>query len=115
MSAESSLIRELKGKFIREFTPSEKIFFLEKCREAVLGSRYPADEDLFYYCYFLTLRERIGGIGLRGGEGYLRLLLIEGTKDIEDAIKLYRQRLEEKKLSIPDPEGHRFIEYFSGN
>ena len=109
------MIRELKEKFIREFTLSEKIVFLEKCREAVFRSRYPADEDLFYYCYFLTLRERMRGIGLQGGEGYLRLLLVEGTKDIEDAIKLYRQRLEEKKLSISDPEGRRFIDYFSGS
>ncbi|MDI6890719.1 MAG: hypothetical protein QMC83_07275 [Thermodesulfovibrionales bacterium] len=105
--------KELKEKFIRDLNPSEKLFFLKKAREAIMLKGYPACEDLFHYCYFLTLKERFHGISPQRGEGYLRFLLVEGTKDVEEAIKLYEERLEKKKLPIPDTEGYKFIEYFS--
>ncbi|MEW6162528.1 MAG: hypothetical protein AB1606_04350 [Nitrospirota bacterium] len=105
--------KELKEKFIRDLNPSEKLFFLKKAREAIMLKGYPACEDLFHYCYFLTLKERFRGISPQGGEGYLRFLLVEGTKDVEEAIKLYEERLEKKKLPIPDTEGYKLIEYFS--
>lgn len=98
---------------MQELWPSEKIFFLNKAREAVLQKRYKAGEALFHYCYFLTLRERMKGIRTKGGEGYMRLLLVEGMKDIEEAIKLYEERLEKNKLTKPDPGGQKFIEYIS--
>jgi len=93
--------------------PSEKLFFLKKAREAITLKGYPACEDLFNYCYFLTLKERFRSISTQGGEGYLRFLLVEGTKDVEVAIKLYEERLEKKKLLKPDTKGYKFIEYFS--
>ncbi len=105
--------KELKEKFIRDLTPSEKIFFLNKAREAIAQKRYPAGEALFHYCYFLTLRERMRGISSAGGEGYMRFLLVEGTKDLEEAIRMYEDILEKNKLSTPDPEGYKFIEHFS--
>jgi len=105
--------KELKDKFIQELTPSERFFFLRIAREAIAQKGYPAVEDLFHYCYFLTLKERLRGISTQGGEGYMRFLLVEGMKDIEDAIKLYEEKLEIKKLSGPDPAGHELLEYLS--
>ena len=108
-----SLRKELKEKFIRDMNPSEKLFFLKKAREAITLKGYPACEDLFNYCYFLTLKERFRSISTQGGEGYLRFLLVEGTKDIEEAIRLYEERLEKKKQPVPDEKDYKFIEYFS--
>lgn len=95
-------------------TPSEKLYFLKKAREAIIGKGYPAGEDLFYFCYFNTMKERLRGINTRGGEGFMRVLLVEGKKEVEDTIKLYEERLEEKKQPVPDHKGYEFIEYFSG-
>lgn len=111
--AELPLRKELKEKFIRDLDPSEKLFFLKKAKEAILQKGYQAGEDLFHYCYFLTLKERILRIKPQSGEGYLRFLLVEGAKDIEEAIKLYEERLEKKKSSEPDIKGYKFLEYFS--
>ena len=105
--------KELKEKFIVELNPSEKIFFLKKAKEAILLKGYQACEDLFHYCYFLTIRERFHSISPQRDEGCLRFLLVEGAKDIEEAIKLYEDRLEKKKFYKPDSEGYRFLEYFS--
>ncbi len=110
----SLLIRtELKEQFLSELTPSEKMFFLRKAREAIILHRYPVCEDLFHYCYFLTIRERFRGIGPGRDEGHLRFLLVEGVKETEEAIKLYRERLERNRLPIPDSRGERFIEFLS--
>ncbi len=103
----------LKEKFLTEFTPAEQIFFLKKAKEAIGQKGYPAGEDLFHYCYFLTLRERLRGIGPSGGEGYMRVLLVQGTRDIEEAITMHEERLEKRKTAVPDPEAVRFIEYLS--
>jgi hypothetical protein len=43
----------------------------------------------------------------------LRFLLVEGAKDMKEAIKLYEERLEKKKLYRIDTEGCKFLEYFS--
>jgi len=111
--ADVPLRKELKEKFIQELNPSEKIFFLKKAKEAVLQKGYQAGEDLFHYCYFLTLKERIRSTSRGSGEGYLRFLLVEVTKDIEEAIKIYEEKLEKKRLSEPDRRGYKFIEYLS--
>jgi hypothetical protein len=107
------LRQELKEKFIQELTPSEKIFFLKKAKESILLKGYQACEDLFHYCFFLTLRERFRSINPFKGEGYLRFLLVEGTKDIENAVTLYEEKLEKKKLSTPDVKSYQFIELLS--
>ena len=106
------LRKELKEKFIRDLNPSERIFFLKKAKEAITQKGYPACEDFFYYCYFLTLKERLRSISTQGGEGYMRFLLIEGTKDVEEALKLYEERLEKKKLLLPVIQEYKFLEYF---
>ena len=107
------LRKELKEKFIRDLNPPEKLFFLKKAKEAIMLKGYQAGEDLFHYCYFLTLKERFRSISPESGEGLLRFLLVEGTKDVEETIKMYEARLEENKLPLPDEKGYKFIEYFS--
>ncbi|MEW6002628.1 MAG: hypothetical protein AB1638_08300 [Nitrospirota bacterium] len=108
-----SLRKELKERFVGDLSPSEKIFFLKKAKEAIILKRYQACEDLFHYCYFLTMKERLRCISIRNGEGYMRFLLIEGKKDIEEAIKLYEEKLEAKKSFSPDERGYKFLEYFA--
>lgn len=107
------LRKELKEKFIQDLTPSEKIFFLKKAQESIMLKGYLACEDLFHYCYFLTLKERFSRISPQRGEGCLRFLLVEGAKDIEEAIKLYEERLKKKKIHRSDTKGYEFIEHFS--
>jgi hypothetical protein len=105
------LRRELKEKFLREFTPSERVFFLKKAKEAILLQCYPPNEELFYYCYFLTLKERLRRLIFDNTEAYARFLLVETMKEMEDTIKYYHQRLESQRLPRPDVKGMRFIEY----
>ncbi len=83
------MLKELKDKFIREFTPAERLLFLKKAKEAVEQKGYPAGEDLFQYCYFLTLKERMNCIDGHGGEGFMRFLLVESKQDIEKEVKYF--------------------------
>jgi hypothetical protein len=108
------LRKELKEKFLEEFTPSERAFFLNRAREAVNVKRYRPSEDLFHYCYFLTMRERLRAMGAQRGEGYARVLLIEGMKDVEEALRLYEERLEAGKLPEGKRSAEKFIEFLSG-
>lgn len=110
---ENLLMKELKEKFIIDFNPSEKLYFLKKAKEAILLKGYQACEDLFHYCYFLTLRERFQKMSQFKYEGFLRLLLIEGDKDIAEAIRLYEEKLEKSKTDKTEIEGYKFLEYFS--
>ncbi|MFZ5906401.1 MAG: hypothetical protein ACOYVJ_03190 [Nitrospirota bacterium] len=105
--------KELREKFLRDFDPAERLFFLKKAKEAVFGKGYRASEDLFDYCYYLTLQERFRGISPDRNNGVLRFLLVEGKKEMEEAIKTHEARLEESKLPLPDVHGQQFIEYFS--
>ncbi|MBF0505217.1 MAG: hypothetical protein HQL09_00120 [Nitrospirae bacterium] len=107
------LSKELKEKFKREFTPSEKLFFLKRAEEAIAVKGYPADEDLFHYCFFLTMKERLSGIRLQSSEGYARFFLVEAKRDTEEEINIYKERLESKKRDIPDMMGYKFIEFFA--
>ncbi len=102
--------KDLRERFQSELTAGEKAFFLRKAREAIYEKGYRAGEDLFHYCWFLTMKERLRTIRPDRRDGHLRMLLVEGTRDIEDAIKLYAERLESGKLPTPDSEGGRFLE-----
>jgi hypothetical protein len=104
--------REHKEKFLQELTAPEKAFFLKTARDAINAKRYRPSEDLFHYCYFMTMKERIKTISPSRGDGMLRILLVEGTTDIDDVLKIYIDRLEETRGPVPDPSGERFIEYF---
>jgi hypothetical protein len=105
--------RELKEKFQKELTVAEKASFLKTAREAVSAKRYRPSEDLFHYCYFITMKERVKAISPSRGDGMLRILLVEGTIEIDDALKIYHERLEESKGAATDPLGEKFIECFN--
>lgn len=107
--------KELKAKFLREFLPAEQLFFLKQAREAATEKGYPVGEDLFNYCYFLTLKERMRTINPSGGEGYLRFLLVEATRDIDREVEYFVKRLEEKKQSAADAAERRLMEHFLGS
>jgi hypothetical protein len=102
--------RELKEKFIRDLTQGEQRFFLKKAREAITQRGYPVCEDLFHYCYFLTMRERLSGIDSYGGEGYMRFLLVETRRDTEQEVRFYEERLESRKQPHPDIMAYALIE-----
>ncbi len=107
------LIRnELKEKFLRDLTRGEQLFFLKKAKEAT-GKGYPVCEDLFHYCYFLTMETRLRGIDSHGTEGYLRFLLVEAGSDMNKEIRYYEGKLEQKKLPAPDNAAQLLIEYLS--
>lgn len=91
--------REIAKKFLKELTPSEQYYFLNKVNEALFRDRYTPNEDLFYYCYFLTLKERFRNFRPLGAEGYIRYLYAEGLKDLEDLIRIYKERIELKRNS----------------
>lgn len=108
------LIRnELKEKFLRDLTQGEQLFFLKKAREATTGKGYPVCDDLFHYCYFLTMNERLSVIDSHGAEGYMRFLLVEARRDLNKEIRHYEEKLEQKKLPTPNAAGPRLIEYLS--
>jgi hypothetical protein len=111
--SEIILRKELKEKFIQDLNPAERFYFLKKAREAVSLKGYPACEDLFHYCYFLTLKERFRIVSTQGTEGYARFLFVQGMKDIDEAIKLYEERLEKVKKPVPEAREYKFLEYFS--
>lgn len=105
--------KELKGKFIKELTPSEKVFFLKKAEEVINQKGYQASEDLFHYCYFLTMKKRLRAISPASSDGYQRILLVETKKEIDEEIRFYEKRLEANKLPKPDKMGHKFIAFLS--
>lgn len=98
--------REIAKKFLKELTPSEQYHFLNKVNEALCRDGYTPNEDLFYYCYFLTLKERFRNFSPLGADGYMRYLYAEGLKDLEDLIRIYKERIELKRNSerVEDPK-----------
>ncbi len=110
MSELSNVLEELKGRFIKEFTSPERLFFLQKAQEAINQKGYPVCEDLYYYCYFLTIKERLRNTKSSGSEGYLRLLLVHGMRETEDAINLHEERLRNKRSSISAERGNDFLD-----
>jgi len=88
---------EVAKKFLKELSPSEQYYFLNRVKEAVYKDGYTPDEDLFYYCYFLAIKERFRNITSYRTEGFLRYIYAEGLKDVEDSIKLYKERIDLKR------------------
>jgi len=89
--------REVAKKFLKELSLAEQNYFLNKVNEAVYKNGYIPDEDLFHYCYFLTLKERLRTITSYRTEGYLRYIYAEGLKEVEDSIKLYKEKIDKKR------------------
>ena len=105
--------KELKAKFLRDFLPSEQVFFLKTARECVSGRGYPVSEDLFNYCCFLTLRERLRLIGAGDGEGLMRFMLVESRREIEAEVRELEKRLEGRTQRVADAEGRRLLEFLA--
>jgi hypothetical protein len=103
---------ELKETFLRKLTRPERLFFLHQAREAIVQKEYRPGEDL-RYAFYLTLRERLRGIGSATGDGYTRFLLAHATKEIEDTIKSYKKTLEQDKRPSSGHSGEEFIYYLS--
>lgn len=112
--AELCLRPGLKERFLREFTASERRFFLTQAREALYLRGYRSGEDLFFYCYFLTLKERLRSLRGSSAEGCARYLLVEGSRDLAETVKAYEDRLEKGTLVQPDRTSELFIDYFAG-
>jgi hypothetical protein len=89
------------------------LFFLQKAREAIVQKGYTPSEDLFWYSFYLTLRERLRGIGSATGDSYAGFLLAHGTKEIEDTIKSYEKTLELDRRPSSNGAGEEFIYYLS--
>lgn len=113
MFKEYSLRSELKEKFLKDFIISEKIFFLKKVEESIFQKGYPACEDLYHYCYFSTLKQRLLGIRTVGSDGINKFLCVYGMKELDETIKLYEERLDRKRKTKPDTSEYKFLEYFS--
>jgi len=105
--------QEHKEKFQKDLTAYEKAFFLGTARDAIRLKRYLASEDLFFYCYFMTIKERMKTVSSSGGSTMARILYVQAARDIEDALAIYIGRLEATKGPAPDTSGDKFIEYFS--
>jgi len=106
-----SLPQHLKEQFLREFNPAERIFFLKKARESLIVEGYSPCEDLYHYCYFLTLKERIRSLSGHNAGGLARYLVVEVTKDVEEAITMYKERLEKNKQFVSFEERNQFLRY----
>lgn len=104
---------EFKAQFLRDFLPAEQLFFLKKARECVIEKGYPVSEDLFSYCSFLTLRERLRLIDSGGGEGLMRFMLVESRREIEGEVRMLEKRLEERKRPVTGEEGRMLLEFFA--
>lgn len=111
MPDNSAKWKELKVKFLRDFLPGEQLFLLKKVRECVNEKGYPVSEDLFNYCCFLTLRERLSLIRPQDGEGLMRFMLVESRREIESEVKALEKRLEARTRPIADKEGRLLLEF----
>ena len=101
----------LKEQFLREFSPSEKFYFLKQAQDAVFIEGYIPGKDLYYYCYFLTQKKRLESMSDPYADGLVRFLAVEARKDIEDAIIIYKDRLEKNKRILSSEERLHFIQY----
>lgn len=104
---------ELKARFLRDFLPAEQLFFLKTARACVAEKGYPVSEDLFHYCSFLTLRERLRLLEHGGGDGLMRFMLVESRREIDGEVRALEQRLEERKRPVSDAEGRLLREFLA--
>jgi hypothetical protein len=104
----------LKEQFLREFTPSERLYFLRMAKEAVFINGYVPGHDLYYYCYFLTQKKRLESLTNPHSSGLARYLVVECRKDIEDTIKIYKERLEKDRRTVSFKERENFIRLLEG-
>ena len=99
----------LKEQFLREFIPSERLYFIKKAKEAAFIYGYVPCQDLYHYCYFLTQKKRLESLRDPHSSGLARYLAVECCKDIEDTLKIYKARLDKDRRAVPFEERENFI------
>ncbi|MBW1946374.1 MAG: hypothetical protein C4B57_09525 [Deltaproteobacteria bacterium] len=87
-----------KEQFLREFNDREEVFFLELAQRSI-SKGYPVCRDLYFFCYFSTLRFRF--MTQIGHDARFSYVYAWGLKDLNDQISFY-----EKKLDKWKKEGH---------
>jgi len=113
MSADK-ISSHLKEQFLRDFTPSERLYFIKKAKESIIINGYVPGEDLYQYCYLITQKKRLESMnGLHSG-GLVRYLLVGGRKDIEDALRIYKDRLEKTRRVVSYEECEKFTRLLEG-
>lgn len=109
------ILPHLKEQFLREFSHSERLYFIKKTKEAIFIDGYVPGEDLYQYCYFLTQKKRLELLSDPGSAGIVRYLAVEGKRDIEETIKTYKALLEKNKHTSSFEERERFIRFLESS
>ena len=105
----------IKEQFLREFSPSERFYFIKKAKEALFVYGYTPGNDLYQYCYFLTQKKRLELLSDPGSAGIVRYLTVEGVRDIEETIKTYKDLLEKNKHTSSFEERESFIRFLESS
>ncbi len=83
-----------KEQFLKEFNGPEEVFFLKLAQKSILKG-YPVCRDLYFFCYFSTLRHRF--LSQVGHDARFTHVYAWGLKDLNDQISLYEDRLKRWK------------------
>ncbi len=82
-------------QFVKEFNDEEKQFFMELLKRCVYIKGYPRCEELYYFCYFSTIKRRLERMNaeIRVREGLSAYLFAFGIRDVNEMVKYYENRL----------------------
>lgn len=83
-----------KEQFLKEFNDREEAFFLELAQKSI-SKGYPVCRDLYFFCYFSTLRFRF--LSQVGHDARFSYVYAWGLKDLNDQISFYDKKLEKWK------------------
>ena len=83
-----------KEQFLKEFNDREEVFFLELAQRSI-SKGYPVCRDLYFFCYFSTLRFRF--LSQVGHDARFSYVYAWGLKDLNDQISFYEKKLEKWK------------------
>lgn len=86
-----------KEQFLKEFNDREEFFFLELAERSI-SKGYPVCRDLYFFCYFSTLRFRF--LSQAGRDARFSYVYAWGLKDLNDQICFYEKKLEKWKKEI---------------
>ena len=87
-------------QFITEFNDEERDFFIKLLKHCVYVKGYPKCDELYYFCYFSTMKRRLEKIGRYKyeKEGLSSYLFAFGIRDVNEMVKYYKGRLERLKV-----------------
>ena len=72
-----------KEQFLKEFNDREEVFFLELAQRSI-SKDYPVCRDLYFFCYFSTLRFRF--LSQAGHDARFSYVYAWGLKDLNDKL-----------------------------